>query len=301
MYFRDREYLITRHSPLRDHSGRSSLELERLRDKERAERNSRESFTERSRSRSPVRNGPLTLDSGLVKLDGSSHNSTPVLSNPSSKLKEDRKDGVVIMDDKSLVNGYKQDKLLASSLGSRTDHYYPSVSLGNPVDRGRFFPPYGSLWNYDVDRQRLDLQREFEKQKDSMLSRFTSVEREKLMEYERQKGIMQHMREAGGHHPASAALMHSNSSPHHLINNHSKPGISPPTTTGIPPPLIPTNSSSNSSSVHSHLSSSPVVINNKSKPNSPTQNNHHTESKEGKVSTQSAPTVNGLDQDGGAR
>lgn len=170
----------------------------------------------------------------------------------------DPRELLLLRDPRSFQNGYRSDMLAALSAGKvGTDPLLPPRLLGAPesylpghphglgnlgnlgglglaaVERSRFLSPYGnsaaqSLWNYDMERQRFDLQREFEKQKEQMFSRISSLDRERLMEYERQKSIASAGLLPPPHLRLPGALEHS------LLGLHGGAGL-----LGLPPPPHP--------------------------------------------------------------
>ncbi len=189
LYYRERDHSSRHSSPLsvRDYDRRHSIE-NHIREAER-----RDSETRRSRSRSPLRNGPderhRRSDSALL-VDSSQDSKSEV------KVKEEHKDISIIEDltrererelhsrerRPELRMDMKPDGLRPDGLRNDVLHHYPGLQFApnSMLDRSRMPNPYltaerlphPALWNpfeRTLDQHRLELQFSVEKERDRIL------------------------------------------------------------------------------------------------------------------------------------
>ena len=180
------------------HDPRSSLD-QRSRDPHKLER--RDSERSRSRSRSPLRNGPD------LKVDGLYGNNSH--ERPEVRIKEERKDDVMIIDSKERRPEPPKNDILARMEGGKNSMLPPGygglmpnamldhrlLGLYPPPAGGMGMPgvameraPQAHLWHpFDINHHRMEVQREMEREKEEMLRRFGVApirEHERLREHQ---------------------------------------------------------------------------------------------------------------------
>lgn len=208
----------------------------------------RDSERSRSRSRSPVRNGPSSVEH---KVDG--------LYGKDVRVKEERKDDLADKKSELLKNSMLHPGFAGLIPTSMLDHrllglYPPPSSMASSVG----LPPQApALWPpLDLNHHRLELQREMEREKEQMLRRFgasapSSSEqlhqelllRQRLMEQQHQ----QHEKADAKLPPPPLRPSDMYRPPHSPLVSSSKSN-SPASVVGAPPPLISSGAGSHSNS-----------------------------------------------------